>query len=378
MRIGIITMYYGSTNYGGLLQAYALEEVLRELGYDCEQISYQRSSGKIINAKKVKKLIFDKKAVLIIKKIIIVVRRYMIYFFTKKRLQERNELCHRFRSLIPHSKVYTEENIKECIDDYDVFICGSDQIWNPFWWTDGYLLGFVPKGKKKIAYAPSIARQQLSLDELNYLVQKIKDFNALSLRESTLIPILQKSVGRDIFHAIDPTLLLGREKYVGLIGEPIVKERYILVYLLGNNSHYKHIIRKFAEREKMKLVYIPYVGEFGILDACYGKQKIYSAGPIEFLNLINNAGYVITDSFHCTVFSIIFEKKFYNLKRDSDKKASSMNDRLEVLLKSFGIDSREFDGKTENLLEIDYAAVRKKMCEYQEASMNYLKSAIEK
>lgn len=375
-KIGIITMYYNNFNYGGILQAFALCKKINDMGYHCEQISFERFVNRTVNVGSVKLLLQQRKFKLIIKKMRVVLKRCLCKILVYK-LKERDNLFLEFINQIPHSLIFNKCNINQANSIYDTFVCGSDQIWNPNWWNDEYFLNFV-KGGKKIAYAPSIGRSTLSEEETIYITDKLKSFDALSLREDTLIPMLVEKTGKEISYVLDPTMLISKSEYEELLTEPLIKENYLFVYLLGSNKKHKKMIKQIAKREKMKIVYIPYVGDYQIFDNLFGNIQMYSIGPKEFLNLIYNANCIFTDSFHCMVFSIIFEKNFFTLRRDNDTKKDSMNSRIDSLLDNFGLGNRIVNDIDDCSIhdDIDYILVNKQLVKLKNSSFEYLEKAL--
>lgn len=381
-KVGIITMYHGSNNYGGVLQAYALQKAIEKLGYDCEQISFARKSNKnFFNKFKsrcdVNNIFFalnwavnraNKVAISKIAKAI-----YQNEYNTDIKI--RIERFNKYRKDIPHSEVYTSENITECINLYDVFICGSDQIWKPGVVCREYLLEFVPDTKKKISYAASISKNSLSKDESDYLVNGITKLNAVSVREQQAVQLIREYIDKKIEWVVDPTLLLSKDEWEKECSKLDIKDDYIFCYLLGFDKKQRKVIEKLAKAEGMKIVTIPFAdGKYNFMDKKFGDIHYSNAGPNEFLSLIKNAKLVITDSFHATVFSNIFETDFYVLERTEE---TSMNTRITSLLNMFGLEKR-FIQKYDDILKyeaIDFKR-RKEYGRFIKESNEFLKKNI--
>lgn len=373
-RVGIITMYYKNFNYGGLLQAYALHGAVSQYVKNVEQISYNRFENSIPQKTKIFTVLREKGFIAVIKKGIRVFFR-RINCVNDKKLKKRNELFQNFMDSIPHSVPVKEEQLVEFNNQYDIFICGSDQIWNPAWWNDAFCLSFVRPGKVKASYAASIGVSELTAEQREYLCSRIRDFDYIAIREKNMMDELETTLGKKVECVLDPTLLLAKEKYELLCTEKIIADKYILVYFLGNNKKNRSLVKKLAKETGLKIVYVPYVGEYGLRDDSYGDYAIYDAGPKQFLTLIRDAELVITDSFHGSVFSILFEKDFYTLRRDKKANKESMNSRVETLLSRFGLENRlvsEFSEITK-MLKIDYNKVNQALEAARKDSLDYLK-----
>lgn len=381
-KVGIITMYYDSNNYGGVLQAYALQKIIEKLGYDCEQISFAKKGNKnFLNKFKSrcdeKNIIFALKWVnnRVNKVLVSKLAKYIYQDKYNSDIKIRKEKFKDYRKNIPHSEVYNSENIANCVDLYDVFICGSDQIWKPGVICKEYLLEFVPNNKKKISYAASISKNLLSNDERNYLINGITKLNAISVREQQAVELIGKYIDKNIEWVVDPTLLLSKDEWERECSKLNIKDNYIFCYLLGFDKKQRNIIKRLAKSKKMKIVTIPFAdGKYNFMDKKFGDIQYSNAGPNEFLALIKNAKLVITDSFHATVFSNIFETNFYVLERTEEV---SMNTRIISLLNMFGLEKR-FIQKYDDILnceDIDFTK-RKEYEQVIKKSKEFLKKNI--
>lgn len=324
MKIGILTKYYRNFNCGGLLQAYALAKYLEKEGYDTEQISYIQNKPGIKS--RFQSLKYKSKNILIqirYRKLIAVNKNFIDFMLN-----------------VPHSKkIYNNETIGKTNKIYDVFIVGSDQIWNPRLCMDGYFLEYADKSKIKIAYAASIGIEQFQKQDEEIFIRELSKFDAISLRESSLKHSLELITGKDIKVVLDPTLLLPVKEwdYLSETSNFVKRSSFVFMYLLSGNPKQKVLIEKFAKTKGLDIISIP--NTFN--ESFIGKYNYYGAGPKEFLSLIKEAEYVFTDSFHATVFSVLFEKKFGIFPRegnfDSEVRTTS---RLEELLKTLHINNQ--------------------------------------
>ncbi len=352
-RIGILTQYYLSSNYGGLLQAYGLCSFLNDNGYDAIQISYNqycdRNDLNYANSNKAIKIVivFSNKF-----KNFCIKLRNRIHKMSGLRSRRRN-ICLFFRNRIPHTEfVYSESNIKECVHEFDCFIAGSDQIWNPRRFSSVYFLGFVDgMEKKKLSYAASICETIQNPYVQQTLKKYLSDYTAISVREKYDIPIVKSITEKPIEWVVDPVFLLSREtweKECSTISRRLGK--YVFGYFLGNGETERKLADMFARDNNLRLVTIPYMKmNYRRCDVKFGDTQLFDATPNDFLSLIHDAEYIFTDSFHGTAFSIIFEKKFFAFSR---KDYPGMEGRISSILELMNCKFRLCN--TKSRLTIDY------------------------
>lgn len=342
MKIGIITHFHKSINYGGVLQAYALCKFLNDNGYSAQQILYTHKSTPIEAEKRSLRLIFGKLKSRIERK---------LYAKRNKAVKARmeNAFCE-FRNSIPHTeKEYTRENVAELSGEFDAFITGSDQVWNPFWYDPSYMLNFVNAEKKRISYAASMGVSSLSDREREVFKKELNAFDGLSVREGNAATLLSDLLERDVTVTVDPTLLLTKETWDSILPERKISEKYVFTYLLGNGMKARKLAKKFADKKGLKLVSIPdLLGAYRKCDRKNGAELVFGATPADFISLIKNAEYVITDSFHASVFSILYHKNFFAFQRGGKIK---MGSRIHTLLQMFGCTDRFISEDSETSLE---------------------------
>ena len=341
-RVGIITHYYKNINYGGALQSYALVAYLNRNGFSAEQISYPLWSyanflcGSAEKESRIKRIMRHP------------IKSALSFLSAlcgkdkarRKALEERHLAFYKFREkLTPHSnRVYEHGTIDNCINDYDIFVTGSDQVWNFSWYNPAFFLDFVPEGKTKIAYAASIGSSDFSDEQKEIVKNSIIDFKAVSVREKSAVKILSRLTDKAVYNTIDPTLLLERERWEEICAPRLYEEGYVFCYFLGSNSAAKACAHNFAIKHGLKTVYIPY--------ANYDKDKIgekyadalaNNVSPEKFLSLVKHADYVFTDSFHAIVFSYLFSKRFYVFHRSE---TGEMSDRINDFCSLIGASDR--------------------------------------
>lgn len=336
MKIGILTHYYKSSNYGGNLQAYALVRFLRDLGYDAEQVCYD------IFFKRERKESFLKYVIKRIGKVpayvfCILVRKILLrkrLNFVKYAVNRRILAFVNFnQNIIHHSREYYDYgNIGLANDRYDAFITGSDQVWHPNNFCPAYLLTFASSGKKKISYAASIAKSDLNNEEISRLTSSIADYTAISVREEDSAVLLRRNCKKDIYGVVDPIFLLSEKQWENISKPYPIDSPYLLTYFLGDNGASRLLAQQFAKEHNLELVSLPYLnGSYRKCDWNFGDKQIFDVGPEHFVSLIKNAEYVFTDSFHAIAFSILFEKKFCVFPREK-KNLLDMSNRISSIL----------------------------------------------
>ena len=360
MKIKTITCH-DVYNVGASLQAYALQQYLMNLGHDVEIIDYKPDYlSKHYNIRVVSNPCFDRP----------VIRSLYLAVKLPGRLKalksERKKNFDRFRreKLKLTSKRYhsNEELITE-LPDADLFICGSDQIWNPLFKNGkdvAFFLDFVPKNKKKVSYAASFAVESISESDKIRMRQWLCKLDAISVREKSGLSILE-SMGLKGSCVCDPVLLLTREKWDSII-EPFDSEKYLFVYDFDHSSFVVEVVRKIAKERNLKI--------YSFFESPIADKVLKNVGPQEFLGVIKNADIVLSNSFHATVFSVIYQKEFYVIEREEE-----INARMKDFLALLELEARFISPETSNVLdrEIDWMNVENQMLPVIEASKEYLK-----
>lgn len=274
-----------------------------------------------------------------------------------------------------------------CKENADNVVVGSDQLWLPVnVVADYYTLNFVPDEVNKIAYATSFGVSSVPKN----LREKYKNFlqrlNHISVREESGKKLVEDLTSSKCSVVCDPTLLLTKTEWEKIIDEkPIIEEKYIFCYFLGKAKEH----RKFAERLKSltgcKIISINHCDEYVKYSENFADETPYRVGPAEWLNMVAHAEYVCTDSFHGSVFSLIFNKMFFPFRRFTKKTAFSTNSRLDTLMNVAGLNGRIFSGEEtgkeiSELIEqkIDYIKVNQALDEYRKKSATFLVGALGK
>lgn len=384
-KIGLAIVTYVN-NFGSFLQSYATKEAIENLGYATEviniegvqkQISAARRKyfiSRCCNASELKSYAVTLKGVIKKK----TDRKYAM------QIAERTCKFQNFKQenfTFSPSKTTWEDIGKYCEKEYSSVLVGSDQLWRPANIEGGYYtLEYVPEKINKIAYATSFGVESLPRKQALKAKRFIPRIQTLSVREQKGKKLVKKLTGLDAKVVCDPTMLLTREQWDSHVGERLIAHDYILCYFLGSNQDYPRFAKKMKEVTGLPLVGLVHCAGYNDKVEVYYDEMPFDVGPFEFINLIKNANYVLTDSFHCCVFSILFEKTFYAFRRFKDGDEMSTNDRLTTLFDWTGLKNRILDGNEnidESLLkQLDYSGVKERLDKNRMISMSFLSDAL--
>ena len=293
------------------------------------------------------------------------------YFRRKKKHEGFREFVQKYLAVTPHYQSY--QALEDGYPDCDFYITGSDQVWNNYYTMDrfdkGYFLGFVSEGSKKIAYGASIggARDDTYIKEI---ISLTKDFKAVSVREKSLEEQMNRLGAARAVTVLDPTLLLTKEQWLRFIKPSKIKEPYILMYGLEYSPELDRAAAYLRDKYHYNIVDI-FPGVTKLKHIKYGDRY---CSPEEFLRYIQNAAYVVTNSFHGTVFSIIFEKQFLTIPRA--RQESRMADLLDSLKLSQNLWDRNKNTYSFDKDKQDYKAVKNRIKEFQRSSFQFLEGAL--
>lgn len=372
MKIGGLTWW--RNNYGSILQAYALQQELNSI----PEVSYE-----IINQFGKKILSFDN---LIDKLQTIGVRKTFLRVFWKfcfPKLKNRSVKIQNFtdENLIVSSNQYSEGTISDANAEYDAFVCGSDQIWNPTL-TDidsMYWLDFTDENKIKFSYAPSIGVTKVSEKEKQEIKKHLSTFKAVSCREESGTDFINQIMGEQVCQTVlDPTLMVDRKIWDKICPSNRYDFPYIFVYMLRGTKQQRKAVERFAKKNNLKIVTMPFMeSEYTVwYDLKFGDIKVWDAAPDEFISLIRNAKYVFTDSFHSSVFSILYHVPFFTFPKVGKAQMS----RITGLQSLVEIDSRMVttDMEIEKVYnqQIDWDRVDEILSEKRQESKQYIRKAI--
>ena len=370
MKIGIITWFTGP-NYGTNLQAIALQYYLRNHGYEVNLINYEVPQANVTREKKP-----------FIRKLLNQPKKYAVKFAMNRYKYKIAERDRKLRNSIITKCILTpeiktiDELVKTC-NEFDLLICGSDQIWNPNWYDKFYYADYEDIKTNRISYAPSMGVNTIPDSVVVKIKHGLRQFKAVSVREEKAAALLAPYLNEKPQVVVDPTLLLTSKDWMDIFPDAGYEgDDYIFAFFLNDEKNHLEAIREFAKILKYKLILVPYKG------ATYlQKADIYAdAGLEDMLNLIRNAKYVITDSFHVTVFSIIHRKQFYTFQRFKEDKFTSQNVRVTNLLSMVDLSERLIpyqSTKIKMLNDINYDRHIEKLNVEIEKSKEFLKKSIE-
>ena len=333
-KIGLLSLDSHSFNYGGALQQYALFKVINDFGFQCEIINYQKNTEIPLFSYKrnLKYLTFDK-----IKEKIRNSKSFYIDDSVENIIKERHLLFESFRD--EHISLTEQLNRNDLFliqKKYNAIVCGSDQIWNPSLVIPSFFLDFVDEDNRKIIYAASIGRNALSKLESQEYKKYLSNIDHISVREKKAKEILNYIIpSKDIEVVLDPTLLIDKDSWTHIAGHNQLHERnYVFCYFLEISDYKKQAAIDMARKYNLDIVSIPFLQDrYNNNDVNFSNYTI-PTGPSQFLNLILHADCVLTDSFHASVFSILFNRPFRVFSRGFGNK--NMNSRIETLLSYIG------------------------------------------
>lgn len=341
-KIGVVTLYHKSRNYGGLLQAFALVHVLEKMGVDACQIDYaplkKNQKGhfiKEIYRTRGLSVFFAK----LLKNIINVIYIHFTNSYYAPLLQKRFNVMDIFRKNIPHTNECNQTTIEEISEGLDAFIVGSDQVWKPTVIDPVYSLAFST-GKPTMAYAASLSVSSIPEETIACYKEAIARIDMVSVREYEGQQILTNhSDGKPVDCVCDPTMLLSRFEWSSLSGASRKDfGNYAFCYFLGDSKEHRKVACLYAKKHNLKIVTYPnLMGKQRMVDSSFGDYQLYDSGPLDFVSLISNADVVFTDSFHATSFSVYMHTPFYVFPRDA---VFSMNSRITSLLGKIGCMNR--------------------------------------
>jgi len=362
MKIGILT-FHNAHNYGAVLQAYALRTKLRSLGYDAHIVNYrnpkiEKSYEKRLVPKKVAVSLFHPRSFLLRRQ-----RRLEVKVAQSSWEKRCDVFCDFIDRVILEGNTGKVERAELAKLDYDVFICGSDQIWTDYLtggYDDVYFLHFPTKAKK-IAYGASKVNALFKEEDKRYFRDSLSDFTALSVRERDLAIALTDICNKEVRVVLDPTLLLSQKIYEEIEAPIAENEEYVLAYFLVEDKVLMQCAQWAAEKLGVKLIEIHYYKQ-----CLKNHNQVTDCGPGEFLTYFKQAKYIFTNSFHGTVFSIIYEKDFFSVYEKDVRKDN--------LLDSLGLEHRHIRTPEEIkvLDKVNYTEARKRLCEARSGSENFL------
>ena len=362
MKKGLIITLYNNSNYGNKLQNLALQNVLNKyIESETYYNIYKDEETSKIRKSYVMKYKLKEKL-----RVILSVLKNRIAL-EKKDIKELKKI--RMNNFIE----FSNKNIKTTKnkDNYDYYIIGSDQVWNPGL-ARSYIVNlglFVASNSKVLSYAASFGIDKIPEDCKTIYRKGLNNMSDISVREEAGAKIVKDLIGKGALVVVDPTMLLTAEEWRRMENKPknIEGKKYILTYFLGKISEErKNFLEKIAIENNLEIINMAQITE----------PEIYIAGPSEFLSYIDNASIVFTDSFHASVFSILFKKPFYVLNREDH--SGDMSSRLDTLLSKFKLEDRKLNTYEDRVsFDTDYSHTDKILEEERKKSDEFLRKALD-
>ena len=347
-RIGMMTFLHND-NYGSILQAWALQRTLLDMGFDATHIDYAPSKQE-----KIRNLLMSGNS----PKLILEGMR------KKSATGKMHGGFDEFRRDNVRTTAVCRDHaaLAKAAADFDVLLCGSDQIWSPVWLNPAYFLDF--SDKPKVSYAPSLGVKDMpSRVKQRKIARLVKPFSAVSVREQEGAKLIERLTGHEPIVLPDPVMLVDKEKWQSVMDKNVPKEKYILCYFIGDNPSYWQTVAEIAQREQCAVCVIPRTE--GARNAGYLLEE--NVPPQRWLGLINGAAHVVTDSFHGATFSAILNRKCTIVRRYREDDPESKNSRIDQLLRNLGVSDLE---------DADWAMVNCNLTTKAEAAKAWLKDAI--
>jgi len=384
-KTALVTCYF-MDNYGSVLQAYATQKLLDDKGIENETINIENLLP-IINKRKmgyfvkniVRPDIIREKSKTIKKKI--VEKTNKNNFGTNLALRKKE--FRNFRKCFHLTEAFHSfEELSSASEKYKNVIIGSDQLWLPSNIAgDYYTLNWVPETVSKISFATSFGISALDKHSQDRAVHFLRKFDAISVREKSGADIVKSLIGLEPKIVCDPTLMFGAEEWTTFEKETNLScGNYIFCYFIGNNREHRQFVRKLKKLTGYKIVGLLHIDEYIKSDEMFVDEALYGISPDEFVSLIHNAAYVCTDSFHCTVFSVMFEKNFFVFKRFQKNTSVSTNSRIFSLLKILELEHRlveDYDDLQKYMSQdMDFTVAAKNIKKLKKVSLDFLDTAL--
>ena len=367
-KIGIIT-FHNSYNCGSMLESYAMQTILKKMGMETEIINFSNEGQKEIYNYKFKNNSIKN----IIKNILI--------FPAIKKIKLNNYKYEEFKNknfILSENEYSKQEELTDY--EYSTVVAGSDQIWNITIedGDDAYFLPWVKKARR-VAYSPSFGSKKIAehTDNINKYIDYLNKFDAISIREQNGNKWIKEMIGQDVPVLLDPTMLLNKEDYDKIKDNNNVKDKYIFFYAPSFDTEICRFVKKVADKYNLKVITWSTKSYFVKLIRRFGFELPDYEDPSVYLNLIANAELVFTTSYHGTIFSTIYKKKFFTIKNGG---MYGNDDRVLTLLNQLNMLERltpfEFDDNKDYLEEVNYEKYDSSVDELKNKAFDYINKNI--
>ena len=369
--IGILS-FHKSINYGAVLQVYALNSVLSEMRCTVQIIDYANYKRRISNFSPVRKIAH------------FLWHRGIKLCFVGNERYRRTDVFRKQHLTYSPLAYSGEECLRSNPPIYDAYITGSDQVWNPsiHEGDSSYFLTFAPEGKKRISYSASFGVSTLPEKYKESYAQWIQELDCISVREIEGKQIVKDLTGMEAEIVLDPTLLLSDEEWTKVSAPFSWPKKYILCYYMPGDKQVNYSITQVARKISRETGWdIISIGQKEYMRLNPFQNSVFNAGPAEFLGLLQNASFVVTNSFHGTAFAVNFKKPFYVPVNKSLSPEKALSSRVITLLKTIGLEDRliptgsEIPGKL--AWEIDFQEPHLILQEEKKKSIEFLRNALQ-
>lgn len=351
----IATHNNSKNNYGAVFQAFALSETIKELGHDVHFLT-------VLNPGDI--CVLKRSLVTRIKNLIV----YILSIPTGAKRNLRKRKFEAFKEKTQNRVFYADkETLFKNPPQADVYLSGSDQVWNPLTLRDDFFFSFVSEDKRLISYAASMGCEQIPEKNRALFEKSIARYDAVSVREDTMVDIISTCTSKKVYQHIDPVFLVDRQKWESMAVEykKLKYDRYIFLYLIYWDKTKTHALLRLKEETGLPLVLVT----LGGLVPSYADQVIMDASPEEFLYLMKNAEMVVASSFHGVALSIVMNKPFIAVPRLNPV-------RIHSLLRYFELQEHDTLNLSLEKAQVDYGSICNKIKEARKASVSYLKQSI--
>lgn len=368
----LLTTVFSGYNYGSSLQALAGKIILQEMGYDCQLVA-QKSLVKGRDIRLGKLLTILTRSLLLRGKNGAKALSTYQGSYNKTMIGDSAERFARFTEEILQPQYLSWKGLEKAAKECKACFAGSDQIWNSstMYVDPMYYLRFAPS-EKRVAFAPSFGRDFIADYNKEKMSKWISGFAHLSVREDSGVSLIKEMTGKEAVQLVDPTLMVDGKTWKCTLGIADKSENYILAYFLDKPSYKaRKSILELKKALNCKVIGIPY--QFDDMSYC---DEVVPSGPIEFLDLINNAKCVLTDSFHGTAFSINLHTPFFVFGRAYGS-AHSQNSRVESILRKMNmLNQFEPTDAFDNMKMLDFAHSERVLWEERQKAREYITNAL--
>lgn len=359
-KIGIVTWHYYS-NFGSGLQAFALQKMISDIGYDVEIINYRNPQiCRRVWWKEILKCILHNTVGVFDNKVYV------------KTLSGTKNFQNRYLSLT--TRFECPEKIADIVGGFSCLVYGSDQIWAPNVYNPIYMGGYVPMHIRKISYAASIGLNDIPINLVRVYKENLSSYHAVAVREEEGRVLLKKKCGIESKVVLDPTLMLNVATYSKMQRRVKgIKGKFIYCYFLNKEHEYRETVEEYARKHELQIV--------GSSDKNSDSEwmiKLANIGADQFLWLINNAETIFTDSYHGSIFSLLFHKNFWTFVRFKENNPICQNSRIRQLQNNFNIGHRIIPSKgvVDDSKVIDFDYFEKRLEELRLDSISYIMEAL--